>query len=48
MSLIEGKLRSVVGGDPTYEAPKAGAWHQRMASKNNIRSDKGYYSKAVR
>ena len=35
MSLIEGKGRSVVGGDPTYEAPKAGAWHQRRASKNN-------------
>ena len=33
MSLIEGKGRVVVGGDPC-EAPKAGAWHQRKASKN--------------
>ena len=34
MSLIEVKGRGVVGGDPTYEAPRAGAWHQRKASKN--------------
>ena len=33
VSLIEGKGRVVVGGDP-YEAPRAGAWHQRKASKN--------------
>ena len=41
MSLIEGKGRGGGGGDPTYEAPKAGAWHQRKASKNKKHAKAG-------